>query len=120
MEKVTPGIETAVVKRALSRTGGWIVPPKRAAVIIADAAERAAANVRDGAVQVIDAAPPFRIEIDLRTPLTDEGRAAFERFPAYELVGERTVRFQHDEMAVAYRMAAITGSIAGGAAVRSY
>ena len=73
-----------------------------------------------GAVQVIDAAPPFRIEIDLRKPLTDEGRAAFERFPAYELVGERTVRFQHDEMAVAYRMAAITGSIAGGVAVRSY
>ena len=38
MAKVTPGIETAIVKQALSRTGGWIVPPKRAAKLIEDAA----------------------------------------------------------------------------------
>src|SRR6476619_2882035 len=28
MAKITPGIEAAIVKRAMSRTGGWIVPPK--------------------------------------------------------------------------------------------
>ena len=49
------------------------------------------------------------MEIDLRKPFTDEARAAFARFPAYELVGDRTVRFQQDEMALAYRMAAVAG-----------
>ena len=39
---------------------------------------------------------------------------------AYELVGDRTVRFQHDEMAMAYRMAAVAGPIADGQPVRSY
>ncbi len=49
MAKVTPGIEPAIVKRAMSRTGGWIVPPKRAATIITDAAARAVEKVRAGA-----------------------------------------------------------------------
>ncbi len=120
MTKITPGIETAIVKRAMSRTGGWIVPPKRAAAIIADAATWAVDKVRTGKIDVIDAPPPFPMEIDLHKPLTDEARAAFARFPAYELVGERTVRFQHDDMAIAYRMAAVVGPIANGDNVRSY
>jgi len=119
MSKVTPGIETAVVKRALSRTGGWIVPPKRAARIIEAAAQRAIEKVTAQQIEVIDVPTPLRFEIDLGKPFTDEARAAFARFPAYELVGERTVRFEHDEMALAYRMAAVAGPIADGAGVRS-
>jgi D-aminopeptidase len=104
----------------MSRTGGLIIPPARAHSIIDAASARAVANVRAGSVTVPDAAPPFRFEIDLRTPFTDDARAAFERFPAYELVGDRTVRFQQDEMALAYRMAAVAGPIADGEPVRSY
>ena len=120
MAKITPGIEVAIVKRAMSRTGGWIVPPKRAAVIIAEAASWAVDRVRTGQIPVIDVEPPYAMEIDLRKPFTDEARAAFSRFPAYELVGERTVRFQHEDMAIAYRMAAVAGPIANGDNVRSY
>jgi D-amino peptidase len=120
MAKITPGIEVAIVKRAMSRTGGWIVPPKRAAVIIAVAASWAVDRVRTGQIPVIDVEPPYAMEIDLRKPFTDEARAAFSRFPAYELVGERTVRFQHEDMAIAYRMAAVAGPIANGDNVRSY
>jgi D-amino peptidase len=119
MSKVTPGIETAVVKRALSRTGGWIVPPKRAARIIEAAARRAIEKVTAQQIEVIDVPTPLRFEIDLGKSFTDEARAAFARFPAYELVGERTVRFEHDEMAMAYRMAAVAGPIADGAGIRS-
>ena len=120
MAKITPGIEPAVVKRAMSRTGGWIVPPKRAAVIITEAAARAVENVRAGTVPVIDVSPPFRMEVDLHKEFSDDARNAFARFPAYELVGDRTVRFQQDEMALAYRMAAVAGPIANGLNVRSY
>src|SRR5262249_40739106 len=120
MAKITPGIEAAVVKRAMSRTGGWIVPPKRAADIITEAAARAVENVRAGTVPVIDVSPPFRMEGDLHKPFSDDARNAFARFPAYELVGDQTVRFQQDEMALAYRMAAVAGPIANGLNVRSY
>jgi D-amino peptidase len=120
MAKVTPGIEAAIVKRALSRTGGWIVPPRRAAGIIREAARRAVENVAARRLQVIDVPVPLRMEVDLAKPFTQEARTAFARFPAYELVGDRTVRFQHDEMAIAYRMAAVAGPIAEGLPVRSY
>lgn len=120
MAKVAPGIEAAIVKRAMSRTGGSIVPPVRAHEIIRGAAARAVDNVRAGRVTVPDAPAPFRFEIDLRRPISDDGRTAFARFPAYELVGDRTVRFEHDEMAIAYRMAAVAGPIAAGQPVRSY
>ena len=120
MAKVTPGIEAAIVKRALSRTGGWIVPPKRAAEIIRAAAQRATENVAAKKLEVIDVPTPLRMEVELGKPFTEEGRAAFARFPAYELVGDRTVRFEHDDMAIAYRMAAVAGPIADGLPVRSY
>src|SRR4051812_33025912 len=120
MSKVTPGIETAIVKRALSPTGGWIVPPKRAARIIEAAARRAVEKIAASEIEVIDVATPLRFEIDLGKPFTDAGREAFARFPAYELVGDRTVRFAHDDVAIAYRMAAVAGPIADGANIRSY
>jgi D-amino peptidase len=120
MSKITPGIETAVVKRALSRTGGWIVPPRRAVQIIEASARRAVEKVAAHALEVIDVPTPLRFEIDLGKPFNDESREAFARFPAYELVGDRTVRFSHDDMAIAYRMAAVAGPIADGANVRSY
>jgi len=60
------------------------------------------------------------MEVEMSKPFSAEARVAFARFPAYELVGDRTVRFQHDEMAMAYRMAAVAGPIADGQPVRSY
>jgi D-amino peptidase len=120
MSKVVPGIETAIVKRAMSRTGGLIIPPPRAHDVINDAAERAIDRLRTGDIAVIDARPPFAFEVELREPVSDEARDAFGRFPDYELVGDRTVRFSNDEMAMAYRMAAVVGPIASGQRVRGF
>ena len=113
MAKACPGIETAVVKRAMSRTGGAIIPPSRAQELIALAAARATERVRAREIAAPDFHPPYELEIDLRTPLSDEARAAFaERFPEFTVHGDRTVAFAHDDMAVAYRMAAIVSFIA--------
>ena len=120
MGRVTPGIEAAVVKRALSRTGGWIVPPARAHEIIRDAARRATERVARGAIDVIDVKTPLRFEIELRTPFSDDARDAFGRFPDFELQGDRVVAFEQEEMAVAYRMAAITQVLATGQQVRGW
>jgi len=113
LTRVVPGIETAVVKRALSRTGGWIIPPVRAQGIIHAAAQRATERVAAGSIPVIDVDPPFSVEVELRAPLAPEPRAAIERdHPEYEIDGDRTLCFRHEEMSVAYRMMTVCGVLA--------
>ena len=122
MTRVCPDIETAVVKRALSRTSGTIVPPVRARRIIAESATRAVERVRAGKIAAPEIAPPFEMEVVLARPLSDEARAAFgERFPEFTVVDDRTVGFADGDMHRAYRMAVIVQFIAETpAAVRSY
>jgi D-aminopeptidase len=122
MAKVCPGIETAVVKRALSRTGAAVIPPPRAHALIESAAARAVERLAVGEMRLIEFRPRFEFEIDLRQPITPEARAVIgERFPEFTVSGERTIAFAHEEMAVAYRMAAITQFLAKDpTAVRGY
>lgn len=122
MTRVCPGIETAVVKRALSRTAAAIVPPVRARRIIAAAAQRAVERVRAGEIAVPEFDSPFAMEVELGSALTDAAREAFTlRFPEFELVGDRTVAFSQADMQRAFRMAAIVQFIASQpAVVRSY
>jgi D-aminopeptidase len=121
-QKVCPGIEPVVVKRALSREAAAIVPPVRAQRLIAAGAERAVHRLQAGEITAPDFASPFAFEIELRTPLSDDARTAMdERFPEFRVVDDHTVAFEHAEMAIAYRMAAITQFIARQPhAVRSY
>lgn len=111
--RIVPGIETAVVKQALSRTGGWIVPPRRAQGIIAAAAQRATERVAAGKIPVIDVDPPFSVEVELRRPISDAARARIEtEHPEYEVFGEHTLAFAHEEMSAAYRMMTVCGALA--------
>jgi D-amino peptidase len=113
LQKVCPGIETAVVKRALSREAAAIVPPRRAQTIIAAAAQRAIERLRAGEISAPDFSSPFEFEVQLRTPLSDDARGTItQRFPEFRIVDDHTVAFQHAEMAMAYRMAAITQFLA--------
>jgi D-amino peptidase len=122
LTRVCPGIETAVVKRALSRTAAAIVPPSRARRIIAAAAQRATERVRAGEIAPPEFDSPFSMEVELQSPLSEAAREAFTlRFPEFQLVGDRTVSFLQTDMHRAYRMAVIVQFIAGQpAAVRSY
>lgn len=116
-----PGIETAVVKRALSKTAGWIVPPARARGIIEASAARATRRVADGAIPTITPEPPFAFEVELRKPLDDDiARTITDRHPEYTIVGDRTLAFEQDEMAVAYRMAAICSLLSKSGHVPGY
>jgi D-amino peptidase len=113
MQKVCPGIEVATVKRALSRTSAAIIPPARAQGLIAAAAERAINRLRAGEIIAPDFTSPFAFEVELRKPLSSEARAVIgERFREFSILDDRTVAFEHAEMAVAYRMAAITQFLA--------
>ena len=122
LSRVCPGIETAVVKRALSRTAGGIIPPVRARRIITAAAQRAVERVKAGEIAAPEFASPFAMEVELARPLSEAAREAFTlRFPEFQLVGDRTVAFSQADMHRAYRMAVIVQFIAGRpASVRSY
>lgn len=121
MAKVVPGIETVVVKQAMSRTGGRIVPPRRAQRLIREGARRAIERVRRGEIAVIEATPPFAVEVELREPLRDEIRDSIRsHHPEFEVRGDRTLAFTHDEMSVAYRMAAVSQVLEAEGRVRSY
>jgi D-amino peptidase len=113
LQKVCPGIEPAIVKRALSREAAAIVPPARAQRLIAAAAERAVTRLHAGEITAPDFVSPFAFEVELRSPLSDDARTAIgQRFPEFRIVDDHTVAFRHAEMAIAYRMAAITQFLA--------
>jgi D-amino peptidase len=112
MERVAPGVETAIVKWALSRTGGRVLPIERGHAVITQAATRATARVAGGDIAVPDVSPPFEMEVELRSPVSDAARAVFERFGGYEIAGDRTLSFSTEDMLTAYRLAALAGPIA--------
>jgi len=114
MARVVPGIEQACVKIAMSRTGGRIIPPTRAQGIIHDAARRAVERVARGEIEAPPVEPPFEMEVELRQPVRDEGRAAIERHAGMTLVGDRTVAFKSDEMHQCYQWAATVQLVASG------
>ena len=114
MARVVPGIEQACVKVALSRTGGRIIPPKRAQAIIRAAAFRAVERLQHGEIEAPPVKPPFEMEVELRKPVGEEGRAALERHEGMTLVGDRTVAFASDDMHQCYRWAATVQLVAAG------
>src|SRR5262245_3527154 len=119
--KVCPGIETAVVKVAMSRTGGRIIPPTRAQEIIRASAARATERVRVGDVTAPDFSSPFEFEIELRNPIDPPiAEQITTHHPEFTLVDDRTVGFSHAEMAQAYRMAAVTQVLVQQGTVRGY
>ena len=121
MQSVCPGIVTAEVKRALSTTGGWIIPPTRAQEIIRKKARKATKQVRKGSIPVHELPPRIAMEIELRTSMTGAVQESIaEHHPEFTVKDDRTLMFEHGQMAVAYRMACIAGTLAEKGRVKRY
>jgi D-amino peptidase len=108
------GIERAVVKEALSRTGARIIPPLRAQAIIRAAARSAVERVRAGEVALPAVAPPFAMEVELREPLSADALAVFDKHPEFSVTDDRTLAFSDDDMAVCVRRANVVQVYAAG------
>ena len=117
MAKAVPGIETAVVKEAMSRTGGRIIPPVRAQRIIRGAAQRATELVASGDLALPEASPPFAMEVELRSPLSADALRQIAQHDELAVVGDRTVAFVR-RMASAYVWAASVQILAAGKPLR--
>ena len=63
-----------------------------------------------GAIPVIDGDPPFAVDVE---PIAAVPRTSIERdHTEYEILGDRTLSFSHEEMSVAYRMMTVCGVLA--------
>jgi D-amino peptidase len=118
LANLVPGIETAVVKKALSRTGGRIIPPPRAREIIRAAARRATKRVRSGKIAVPKIAPPFAMEVELRKPLSADALAVFHKHPEFTITDDRTVAFSDPRMDICVRRANVVQVYASGSDTR--
>lgn len=118
---LVPGVETVVVKRALSNTSGWIIPPKRAQTMITAAAERAAAKIQGRSIPLASLEQGYSFEIELDTPIAVEQRQTMaERHPEFVVVDDRHVRFETVTMHHGFRCAAILSYVVKLGHIPSY
>ncbi len=77
--------------------------------------------MRKGKVEPVAVPARLAMEVELHQPMTAvvQGRIG-EYHPEFRVKDERTLAFEHEQMAVAYRMACIAGRLAEKGRVRSY
>lgn len=104
LTKRVPGIESVIVKQALSNVSGRVIPPARARRALRKAAERAVARaLRGELVPYRDEPAPYQIEIALREPLSDGLRGNLETLSEFEIADDRTVRTLAEDMDLGFR-----------------
>ena len=118
LSAVVPGIETAVVKTALSGNGGRLMPPVRGAAMVQAAAERAIRRLQDGHRPMAIPRGPSVLEIEL-SPLVDDLHALLADVPGLALSG-RTLTGKPETAADAWRLGVHAASVVMPALVAQY
>jgi len=120
VRKRVPGIETAEVKRALSRVAGDVIPPARARELIRSASLRAVERARAGELEPYTGeSPPYEIEVELREPPDEAMRENLAALPEFQIEGERSIRTTAPDMDAGFRRIAYLG-FARSPGVRRY
>jgi D-amino peptidase len=100
VEAWLPWAERIVVKEADGTHSAISPHPGRARELVRDGAERAVRRAAAGELPTLAVGPPVVVEVDYaRGVEADHGAVA----PGAERVGDRTVRFAHDDATMAYR-----------------
>lgn len=107
ISKRAPWIESAIVKQALSRVSGDVIPPSRARELIRAAARRAVERALAGELPVCTDEPaPYEIEVEMREPLSEGLRANLESLDEFEIEGDLIVRTRAEDMDTGFRRVA--------------
>ena len=105
--KRAPWIEAVVVKQALSKVSGDVIPPARAREMIREGARRAVARAREGELPLCqDEVAPYAIEVEMREPLSEGLRENLASMDEFEVEGDRLVRTQAEDMDLGFRRVA--------------
>ena len=100
VEAWLPAAERVVVKEADGTHSAISPHPAHARALVREGAERAVRRATGGELQLLTAGPPVVIEVDYaRGVEADHGAMV----PGAERVGDRTVRFAHEDATTAYR-----------------
>ena len=110
LRKRCPWVEAVEVKRALSNVAGDVIPPARAHGLVRAGARRAVERARRGELPpYADEPRPYAIEVELREAPSEGLRANLAALPEFTLAGERSVRFEAEDMDVGFRRIAYLG-----------
>lgn len=102
--------EGVVVKRALSRVAGQVIPPSRARAAIRGGARHAVERAARGELRpYLEEPAPYAIEVELRADVGEALRRNLASLPEFELVGDRTVRTEAPDMDLGFRRIAYLG-----------
>jgi len=108
--KRAPWIERVVVKQALSRVAGDVIPPARARGLIRAGAKRAVERAMAGELSLCDQEKaPYAIEVELREAISEGLRGNLATLPEFELEGDRIVRTSAPDMDQGFRRIAYLG-----------
>ncbi len=94
-----PGVETAVVKQAISRFSACNLPPAQSHALIRSGAKAAVAKV--ATLKAYKPAIPVKFEVDFKS--TAEAYAC-DVFPEIKRIGPRTITLSANDYLTAYRM----------------
>jgi D-amino peptidase len=105
--KRAPWIESVIVKQALSRVSGDVIPPARAREAIRAGARRAVERALAGELSLCTDEPaPYSIEVEMREPLSEGLRDNLASMEEFEIEDDRTVRTLADDMDLGFRRVA--------------
>jgi D-amino peptidase len=103
---LVPGIETVVVKEAISANAAIHLHPRLAQERIRAAARRAIERVGD--IKPFSMPPPFVMDLALYSPLMGD---MHEYIPGCERTGDRSVRFQADDFVSLYKFFLLSSTL---------
>jgi D-amino peptidase len=104
LQKRAPWVETVVVKQALSKVSGDVIPPSRAREMIRAGAKRAVERAKAGQLELCQDEPaPYHIEVELREALSAGMRANLETMDEFSVEGDRIVRTIAPDMDLGFR-----------------
>lgn len=105
-----PWAERVVVKTADGTHSATSLHPARARALVRDGAERAVRRAVAGELRTLDLQRPIAVEVDYARGVEADLGAML---PGAERVGDRTVRFVHDDPVEAYRGFLVINRLAG-------
>ena len=105
-----PGVETVILKQALSNSAARCISPVRARSMIEEGSTYTVARAIRGEIPVFEGEPvPYDIEVEFWEELSTDLRANLQSMKEFEILDSKTVRTQASDMDIGFRRIAYLG-----------
>ena len=105
-----PGVETVILKQALSNSAARCISPARARSMIEEASKYTVERAISGKIPVFEGEPvPYEIEVEFWEELSTDLRANLQSMKEFEILDSKTVGMQAADMDMGFRRIAYLG-----------